>query len=100
MLNSLSPAMISMMAFLAVSGIIGVLAFVLRDTTPRTATRLDMLVGKRRRDDDQAEILKQSAFENDKRSFMEMLTPKFFSPKKIFEQADCHIPPSTLFGVG
>ncbi len=100
MLNNLSPTVISMMAFLAVSGLVGLLAFMLRDTTPRSASRLDLLVGKRRREDDQADILKNAAFENDKKSFLEAITPKFFSPKKMFEQADCHIPPSTLFGIG
>jgi tight adherence protein B len=93
-----NPTVISLLVFLAVSGIVGVLAFVLRDSNPRTATRLDLLVGKRRRDDDQAAILR-AGFENDKKTFLEMLTPKFFSPKKMFEQAECHIPPSTLFGV-
>jgi len=87
------------MVFLAVSGIVGVLAFMLKDNTTRTATRLDMLVGKRRRGDDQADILRNAAFENDKKSLLEWLTPKFLSPKKMFEQADCHIPPSTLMGV-
>ena len=100
MLSNLSPAVISMMAFLAVFGLIGFLAFMFRDTTPRTATRLDLLVGKRRRDDAQADILRDAAFENDKKSVLELLTPKFLSPKKMFEQADCHIPPSTLFGIG
>src|SRR3954454_18441631 len=97
---NLNPAIVSMMVFLGVSGVIGLLAFVLRDSTPRTATRLDLLVGKRRRDDEQADILRNAAFENDKKSFLEILTPKFFSPQKMFEQADCHIPPSTLFGIG
>jgi tight adherence protein B len=89
-----------MMAFLAVFGLVGLLAFVLRGNTPQTATRLDMLVGKRRRNDEQADILRQAAFDNDKKSLLGMLTPKLFSPKKMFEQADCHIPPSTLFGIG
>ena len=31
---------------------------------------------------------------------LEFLTPKFLSPQKLFEQADCHIKPSTLFGIG
>jgi tight adherence protein B len=100
MLNNLNPAVVSMMAFLAVSGIIGLLAFMLRDATPRTATRLDLLVGKRRRDEDQADILKDASFENDKKSLLGLLTPNFLSPKKMFEQADCHIPPSTLFSIG
>lgn len=100
MLNNLSPMAISMMAFLAVSGLIGLLAFMFRDTTPRASTRLDMLVGKRKRSDEQTDILRQAAFEGDKKSFLEMITPRFLSPKKWFEQADCHIPPSTLTGVG
>src|SRR5438093_8206058 len=98
-MNVMNPTVISLMVFLAVSGIVGILAFMLKDNTTRTATRLDMLVGKRRRSDDQADILRNAAFENDKKSFLEMVTPKFLSPKKVFEQADCHIPPSTLMGV-
>ncbi len=97
---NLSPTVLSMMVFVGVSGVIGLLAFVFRDQTQRAATRLDMLVGKRRRDDGQADILRNAAFENDKKSFLSMLTPQFLSPKKVFEQADCHIPPSTLMGVG
>jgi tight adherence protein B len=58
-------------------------------------------VGKRRREDDQtADILRKTAFENDKKSLLGMLTPQFLSPQKLFEQADCHIKPSTLFGIG
>ncbi|MGH7170174.1 MAG: type II secretion system F family protein, partial [Gemmataceae bacterium] len=30
----------------------------------------------------------------------EVITPKFLTPRKLFEQADCHIKPSTLFGIG
>ena len=63
----MSPLMLGMVAFVAVAGLIGLLAFVFRDTTPKAATRLDMLIGKRRReDDDKADILRKSAFESDK----------------------------------
>src|SRR5258706_15346439 len=97
----MTPAMISMLAFAAVAGVIGLLAYAMRDTTPQTATRLDMLIGRRRREDEEGKaILRDKAFENDKKSLLEWLTPKFFSPKKLFEQADCHIAPSTLFGIG
>src|SRR5439155_12860459 len=69
--------------------------------TPKTATRLDLLVGKRKREDGQgADILRKTAFGGDKRSLLEALTPKFLSPQKLFEQADCHIKPGTLFGIG
>src|SRR5262245_66614472 len=97
---NLDPTMISMMVFLGVSGVIGLMAVMFRDSTPRTATRLDMLVGKRRREGESADILRQAAFEGDKKSVLAWMTPKFLSPKKVFEQADCHIPPSTLTGIG
>jgi tight adherence protein B len=98
-MDTMNPTVISAMVFLTVTGIVALLTFVFRDNTPRTATRLDMLVGKRRRDDDQQAILRDAAFEKDKKSFLELLTPKFLSPRAMFEQADCHLPPSTLFGV-
>ena len=92
---------VSMMVFLAVSAVIGLLAFVMRDGPPKTATRLDMLIGKRRKEDEQAaDILRKTAFESDKKSLLEMVTPKFISLGKIFEQADCHIKPNTLTVIG
>src|SRR5262249_26108345 len=97
----MSPMIISAIAFVAVAALVGMLAFVFRDQTPQTATRLDMLVGKRRRDDDdRADILRKTAFENDKRSLLNAVTPRFLSPQKLFEQADCHIKPGTLTGIG
>ena len=87
--------MLGMVAFVGVAALVGVLAFVFRDNTPQAATRLDMLVGKRRREDDEkADILRKSAFEGDKKNFLEAITPKFLSPQKMFEQADCHIKPT------
>jgi tight adherence protein B len=75
---------------------------VFRDTTPKTATRLDMLIGgKRRREGEQAQdILRKTAFAGDKKSFLEAIMPKFLSVQSMFEQADCHIKPGTLFGIG
>jgi len=97
----MTPFLVSAMVFVGVAALVCTLAFVFRDKGPQTATRLDLLVGKRRREDDQAaDILRKTAFENDKKSLLEFLTPKFLSPQKLFEQADCHIKPSTLFGIG
>jgi len=96
-----STLLVSIVAFVSVSGLVGVLAFVFRDGAPKTATRLDILVGKgRKQDHEKADILRRTAFENDKSSLLELFTPKFLSPQKLFEQADCHIKPSTLFGIG
>lgn len=90
-----------MLVFLVVMGLFGVLAFVFREQGPQTATRLDLLVGKRTRQEQQAaDILRKTAFENDKKSLLEALTPKFLSPQKMCEQADCHIKPNTLTAIG
>jgi tight adherence protein B len=92
--------LICVLAFLAVSALVGLVAFVLRDNSGKAADRLDTLTGRKRRDDATTEILKKSAFERDKKSFMEAITPNLPSLQKIFTQADCHIKPSTLFGIG
>jgi tight adherence protein B len=92
--------LISVLTFVAVTGIIGVLAFVFRDAGgPKTSNRLDVLIGRRRRDDSAADILKRTAFESDKKSLLEAITPNIPSLSRVFDQADCHIKPSTLFGV-
>src|SRR5262245_58756563 len=91
--------LISGAVFVAVSALVGLVAFAFRDAEGRTAERLDAFVGKRSRSDPTAEILKKSAFESDKRSLLEAVTPRLLSIQKMFEQADCHIKPSTLFGV-
>src|SRR5262249_4553762 len=100
MLSNPSPFVISLLVFVAVTAVVNGLAFMMRDQNPKTATRLVLLVGKRRKDGESTDILRQAAFEGDRKSFLEWITPTFFNPKKLFEQADCHIPPSTLFGIG
>ncbi|HLJ93315.1 MAG TPA: type II secretion system F family protein [Gemmataceae bacterium] len=93
--------LISIVAFVAVSAIVGVVAFVMRDYgSTGAADRLDMLVGKGPKADPAADIIKKSAFESDKNSLLELITPNMPSMHKIFEQADCHIKASTLFGIG
>jgi tight adherence protein B len=97
----ISPILISILVFLCVTAVVGLLAFVFREQGQQTASRLDLLVGKRSRQDQQAaDILRKTAFENDKKSLLEAITPKFLSPEKIFQQADCHIKPNTLIGIG
>lgn len=97
----MTPMLISLMAFAAVAALVGAVAFMFRGDGQATANRLDVLVGRRSREDSQAaDILRKSAFEGDKQTFLEALTPKFLSPKKLFEQADCNIKPSSLFGAG
>jgi tight adherence protein B len=96
----MTPLMISLISFLAVATVVGLVAFVMRDTSTTTAERLDTLVGKRGKSDPGADILKKTAFESDKKSFLEAITPNLPSLQKIMEQADAHIKASTLFGIG
>jgi tight adherence protein B len=89
---------IPLVSFLAVAGLVGLLAFVFRDTGPTSSNRLDVLIGKKRKDE-ATDILKKSAFENDKKSVLELLTPKIASLEKLFEQAEANIKPGALFAV-
>jgi tight adherence protein B len=62
--------------------------------------RLDSLVGRNVRRDSSADLLlKQALQEAEKRSILDRLTPEFFNLTKTFEQADCNIKPSALFGI-
>jgi tight adherence protein B len=89
--------LIPLVSFVGVAGVIGVLAFVFRDTGPTSSNRLDVLIGKKRKDES-TDILRKSAFESDKKSLLAMLTPKMPSLEKLFEQAEANIKPGALFG--
>jgi tight adherence protein B len=96
----MSP-LILIVVFVVVTALVGLLALVLRDDGPKASTRLDTLTGKKSKGETQQDmILKKTAFESDKKSLMEVLTPNIPSLQKLFEQADTHIRPSTLFGIG
>ena len=72
---NMTPMMISVIAFVGVSALVGLVAFVLRDQNPKTQNRLDLLVGKRRRDDPETDILRRQAFDSDKKNLLEQITP-------------------------
>jgi tight adherence protein B len=62
--------------------------------------RLDSLVGRNMRRDSSADLLlKQALQEADKKSILDRMTPEFFNLTRTFEQADCNIKPSALFGI-
>jgi tight adherence protein B len=70
------------------------------NSSGRGDRRLDALVGRTRRHDSSADILlKQALMEADKQNLLERLTPSFLNLKLLFEQADCNIKPSVLFGI-
>src|SRR5438105_10736574 len=80
-----------------------VLAFVVRGSAGNkvAATRLDILVGKKRTESTQDLLIKKEAFEADRGKIFEALKSLVPNLQKIFEQADANIQPSSLvmFGV-
>ena len=96
----MTPLMVSVIVFVAVAAVVGLVAFVCATTAARRWPGWTCWSASASREDQAADILKKTAFESDKKSLMEMLTPNLPSLQKIFEQADCHIKPGTLFGIG
>jgi tight adherence protein B len=96
----MTPLLISVMAFVCVAALVGACAFVFGGDSNRLGDRLDTLTGRKRKEDETTNILRKTAFERDKNSLLEMFTPSLPSLSKLIVQADCHIRPSTLFGVG
>ena len=96
----MTPLLISMLAFVGVAALVGLVAFVFGENSNKMGDRLDLLTGKRRKEDEATNILRKTALERDKSSLLEMLTPNLPSLHKVIVQADCHIKASTLFGIG
>src|SRR5262245_57001547 len=75
------------------------IAFRGRDES-RASERLEQLVGRNSRSESSADmLLKQAMQEVDRNTLMDRMTPEFFNLTKVFEQADCNIKPSALFGI-
>jgi tight adherence protein B len=97
----MTPLLITALAFIAVTTLVGMFMFILSGTGQgRAAERLETLTGKRAKVDQAASILRKTAFDVDKKSLIAMLTPGLPSLQKFFIQADCHIAPNTLLGIG
>jgi tight adherence protein B len=96
----MSPIVIMLMVFLGVSALLGALLFVFSDSSKKASERLDLLTGRRFREDEKTSILKKTAIDRDKKSLLEAVTPNIPSLQKVIVQADAHIKPSTLVGIG
>ena len=66
----------------------------------RNASGVSQRLATLKKEDPTADILRKSAFENDRKSLLEALTPNFPTVHRMFEQADCHIKASSIFGIG
>jgi tight adherence protein B len=97
----MTPLLVTGLAFIAVTAVVAMLMFVFAgNSSGKTTERLETLTGKRKKEDASGSILRRTAFELDKKSLLTMLTPGLPSMQKIFVQADCHITPNTLLGIG
>jgi tight adherence protein B len=95
----MSQQMVMMIGVAITLAIAGVLAFVLRGSgnTKAAASRLDVLVGKKRTESSQEILLKEQAFDADKSKLVEFLTSRIPNFQAFFEQADANITPNLLF---
>jgi tight adherence protein B len=92
----MSPLIVYGLVFVGVCSVIGALFFLFGEGSGKTTERLDMLTGKRRRDDEATTILKKTALDRDKKSLLEALTPNIPTVQKLIVQADANITPSTF----
>jgi len=94
--------LMSLLVFFIVTGLVGLLAYFMRDTgSGKAAERLDSLVGRgpSRHESSTDMLLKQALQAEDRKTLLDRLTPEFMNLTKIFEQADVNIRPSALFGI-
>lgn len=95
----MSPLLIYAMVFIGASAVVGVLFFIFGEGQAKTTERLDMLTGRRRKDDEATTILKKTALDRDKKSLLEALTPNVPTVQKLIVQADANITPSTFIAI-
>ena len=100
MLATLTPILPLLVGGLVVAAVVMLFLAFSGKAEDRAAERLDVLVGRNVRKDSSADmLLKQALQDQDKRTFLDRITPTSFNLTKVFEQADVHIKPSALFGI-
>jgi tight adherence protein B len=96
----MTTLIIASVVFLGVTALVGAIGFVLRDRSGRAEERLmAFTTAKSQKSVENLEIWKEEAFEKDKRTLLDTLTPRVMSMDKLFQQADVHIKPGSLMGI-
>jgi tight adherence protein B len=99
----MDPLVLSFLAFVAVSGLVGTVAFLLNDGGgSKNAERLDALVGRGPLGAQTSQtdmILKQAMDQVQSRTLLQRLVPKFMNLPTLFEQADVKLKPPQFVAV-
>jgi tight adherence protein B len=86
--------------FILIMAVVGLVAYYTRGAgSPSSASRLDILVGKRR-NESAPDLLRKAELYGETNSIFEKVAAKIPSLGRIFEQADCNIRPSQLLLMG
>ena len=93
--------LIAVLAFFAVAALVmAIFMFSTKEPNKVLESRLDVLAGKVTREESrQTDLLRKTYTETDRNSLIQAFMPRMISVEKIFEQADCNIPPSTLISI-
>ena len=95
----MSPLLIYGLIFAGVAAVVGVLYFVFGDSGAKAGERLDLLTGKKKKDDEATTILRKTAIDRDKKSLLDAITPNVPTLQKLITQANANITPSTFMGI-
>jgi tight adherence protein B len=97
----MNPLLLPVLVGALVVAMVVLLYLALRKNPEEAASdRLDALVGRNLRKDSSADmLLKQAIQEADRQTLLDRLTPGWLNLTRMFEQADCNIKPSVLFGM-
>jgi len=95
----MAPQLIYVFVGVGVSAVIAGLFFVFGEGQAKTMERLDMLTGRKKKDDETTNILRKTALERDKHSLLAALTPNMPSLTKLIVQANANITPSSFLAL-
>jgi len=95
----MAPLLIYALVFIGVTAVLGVVFFILGEGQAKTAERLELITGRRKKDDETTNILKKTALDRDKKSLLAAITPNVPTLQKLIMQANANITPSTFMAI-
>jgi tight adherence protein B len=86
---------------IGIAAMVAAIMFLFSKDDDKTNERFGALVGgtKRPKSNPGGSLVRMDAFDTDAKTLLQQITPNIPSLRKVFEQADCNIAPSALFGM-